>query len=195
MKYLPRFVDSVIAEFFAEVPAILIAGPRASGKTTSARQMAKTTLQLDRSDQAAAARADVDLALNADEPLLIDEWQFVPEILGAVKRSVDADSTPSRFLLTGSAAADLGPAGWAMTGRILKVNMWGITERELNGQVSKVSLIDVLFGGNAGQVAKPSDAPDLRGYLERSLRGMLPQLVFGARIEFVSVRWRLTLTR
>lgn len=59
-------------------------------------------------DQAAAARADVDLALavpRAEEPVLIDEWQFVPEILAAVKRAVDHDGRPARFLLTGSASA------------------------------------------------------------------------------------------
>lgn len=179
MPYLPRLVDSTVAELLAEVPAILIAGPRASGKTTTAKQHSISTLQLDRGDQAAAARADVDVALEAPEPLLIDEWQFVPEILAAVKRAVDINGRAARFLLTGSAAADLGPAGWAMAGRVLKVNMWGITERELIGAVPKASIVDTLFGGNIASIGNPSEAPDLRGYVERALRGMLPQLAFG----------------
>jgi uncharacterized protein len=179
MPYLPRLVDSTVAELVAEVPAVLIAGPRASGKTTTAKQHAVSTLQLDRGDQAAAARADVDVALEAPEPLLIDEWQFVPEILAAVKRAVDTNGRAARFLLTGSAAADLGPAGWAMAGRVLKVNMWGITERELIGAVPKASIVDTLFGGDIASIGNPSEAPDLRGYVERALRGMLPQLAFG----------------
>ena len=179
MPYLPRLIDELLRELLAEVPAILVAGPRACGKTTSAQQFAASTLRLDKPDEAAATRADVDLAVGADEPLLIDEWQFVPEILGAVKRAVDQDGRPARFLLTGSAAADLGPAGWAMTGRVVKVKMWGLTERELTGAISIPSLIDVLFNGEIASIGSPVDAPDLREYIERSLRGMLPPVALG----------------
>jgi hypothetical protein len=48
-----------------------------------------------------------------DEPVVIDEWQLVPEVQGAVKRAVDIDSRAGRFLLTGSLSADLTTAGWA----------------------------------------------------------------------------------
>lgn len=180
MPYLPRLIDELLRELLAEVPAILVAGPRACGKTTSAQQFAASTLRLDKPDEAAATRADVDLAVGADEPLLIDEWQFVPEILGAVKRAVDQNGRPARFLLTGSAAADLGPAGWAMTGRVVKVRMWGLTERELTGAIAVPSLIDVLFNGEIASIGSPVDAPDLREYIERSQRGMLPAVALGA---------------
>jgi uncharacterized protein len=182
MSYLPRMVDGVMRELLAEVPAILVAGPRACGKTTSAQQFAASILRLDRPDEAAAARADVDVALTtvpADEPLLIDEWQFVPEVLGAVKRTVDDDARPARFLLTGSAAADLGPAGWAMTGRVVKVRMWGLTERELIGNSAGPSIIDVLFAGEVGSVSARAESPDLLGYVERALRGMNPAAALG----------------
>jgi uncharacterized protein len=161
---------------------VLVAGPRACGKTTSAGQISASTIRLDRADEAAAVRADVDLALvtsSDHEPVLIDEWQFVPEILGAVKRAVDHDDRPSRFLLTGSASADLGPAGWAMTGRVLKVKMWGLTERELALATSSPSIVDTLFAGEVGSVRVPADQPDLRGYVDRALRGMLPSVALG----------------
>jgi uncharacterized protein len=177
MEYLPRLIDGVMRELLPEVSAILVTGPRACGKTTSARQLATSALRLDRADEAAAARADVDLALavSADEwPLLIDEWQFVPEILGAVKRAVDHDSSPARFLLTGSASAELGPAGWAMTGRVIKVRMFGLAERELVGSSTSASIIDRLFAGDVGEITAPADPIDLRGYVERAFRGMLP---------------------
>ena len=109
--YVPRLVDQLIADLIASVPAVLVTGPRACGKTTTSRNLARSVIRLDRPDQAAAARADVDVALTElDEPLLIDEWQFVPEILGAVKRAVDEQSRPGRFVLTGSVSSELGSA-------------------------------------------------------------------------------------
>ena len=187
MSYLPRLIDEVLRDLLAEVPAVLVAGPRACGKTTSAGQVCASTLRLDRADEAAAARADVDLAVavsREDEPVLIDEWQFVPEVLGAVKRAVDQDDRPSRFLLTGSASADLGPAGWAMTGRVLKVKMWGLTEREIAGATASPSIIDTLFSGGIGDIVAPTEPPDLRGYVERALRGMLPVVALGTSDRF-----------
>lgn len=183
MTYLPRLIDAVLREVLAEVPAVMVAGPRACGKTTSAAQVAASTIRLDRTDEAAAVRADVDAALmvpSEEEPVLIDEWQFVPEILGAVKRAVDHTDRPSRFLLTGSASADLGPAGWAMTGRVLKVKMWGLTEREVAASTTAQSIIDRLFSGGISDIAAPTDQPGLRGYVERSLRGMLPAVALGS---------------
>ena len=53
--------------------------------------------------------------------------QLAPEILGAVKRAVDADSRPGRFILTGSYSADLATAGWPATGRVIRVPVWGLT--------------------------------------------------------------------
>ncbi len=66
--------------------------------------------------------------------------------------------------------------------------MWGLTERELAGATSSPSLIDVLFAGEIAGIASPAHAPDLRGYVERSLRGMFPSVALGAS---AGVRQRL----
>lgn len=63
-------------------------------------------------------------------PLLVDEWQIVPEILGALKRSAYAGAEPGRFVLTGSVRADLTAAGWPATGRVIRLAMYGLTELE-----------------------------------------------------------------
>ena len=88
--------------------AVLVNGPRASGKTTSARQHAATVVRLDQSAQAAAFRTDPDGVLrDRVEPILLDEWQEVPDVMGAVTRAVDDDPRPGRFVLTGSVRHDL----------------------------------------------------------------------------------------
>jgi hypothetical protein len=64
------------------------------GTTTSARRLCRGALAVDRPECASALRAGPDAALGAmAKPLLIDEWQLAPEVLGAVKRAVDDDDT------------------------------------------------------------------------------------------------------
>lgn len=175
--YIDRLIDPVLDELLEAVPAVLLAGPRACGKTTTARRRAVGVLRLDRPGDAALVRADPDIALAArDEPLLIDEWQAVPDVLGAVKRAVDADPRPGRFLLTGSTGEDLGGAGWPATGRVLRLPLWGLSERELCGHVEAPSIIDRLMEGGVAALPHLRNAPDLRGYIERALRGGQPEI-------------------
>ncbi|MHB8294418.1 MAG: AAA family ATPase [Acidimicrobiales bacterium] len=125
---LPRLVDGPLASLFSQLPALLVVGPRASGKTTSARRLVRTAVRLDVPAEAAAFRFDADAALAAtEEPVLLDEWQEVPELMGAVRRAVDEDPRPGRFLLTGSARARRGVAAWSGIGRVANVTMYGLT--------------------------------------------------------------------
>src|SRR5262250_495199 len=117
-RYLPRFADRQVERLLAELPAVLLVGPRASGKTTTARRHAGTVLRLDDRRQAEAVDADPDAILRgADEPVLVDKWQLAPAVLGAVKRAVDDDWRPGRFIITGSVHADLEQPTWPGTGR------------------------------------------------------------------------------
>src|SRR6266567_5260218 len=131
-EYLPRLIDPLLSDLLADHPAVLLVGPRACGKTTTGRRHSAGRLRLDRPAEAAVARADPDAAIaDGPFPLLIDEWQVVPEVLGAVKRAVDEGTAPGRFVLTGSTQADLTAAGWPATGRLLRAGMYGLTEREI----------------------------------------------------------------
>src|SRR6476619_5073088 len=90
--YRQRLVDPFVEELFAQLSALMVIGPRAAGKTTSAARRAASTVSLDREAEAIAFEGDPDAALrDLPEPVLLDEWQAVPGVLGAVKRAVDAD--------------------------------------------------------------------------------------------------------
>jgi len=100
--YVTRIVDGLLDELLVSFPAISLVGPRAAGKTTTAVRRGDTVLRLDRPEvrQSVAASPDAMLA-GLRPPVILDEWQEVPELLGAVKRSVDADPAPGRYILTG----------------------------------------------------------------------------------------------
>jgi len=166
-------LDGLLAELLAELPAVMVTGPRAGGKTTTAARHAASVVRLDRVLEAEAFRADPDVALREyEEPILLDEWQEEPGVLGAVKRAVDENPRPGRFLLTGSVRAELDAATWPGTGRVVRVAMYGMTVREQLGRVEGPTLLDVLAAGDVPGV--PRDPPDLRGYVELALRGGFP---------------------
>lgn len=128
MPYIPRLIDPLLDELIKHEPAVMVVGPRACGKTTSARRLARTTVQMDNPQVSRAVAADPDAALQGDaEPILLDEWQFAPDVLGAVKRLVDDDSRSGRFIVTGSVPAETSTAAWPLVGRASRVRMWGCT--------------------------------------------------------------------
>lgn len=172
--YRARAADRLIRELLKELPALLIVGPRATGKTTTALRHAATCVRLDQPREAAAFRADPDAALRGlEEPVLLDEWQAVPEVLGAVKRTVDASARPGRYLLTGSVRADLDAPTWPGTGRLVRVPLFGMTVAEQRGRLATAPLLDRLARGD--ELQAPRDTPDLRGYVELALRGGFPE--------------------
>ena len=172
-EYRKRLVDPLLSELLSELPAIMLVGPRATGKTTTAARHAETLIRIDRPAEAAAFRADADAALRGlTEPILLDEWQAVPEVLGAVKRAVDTDSRPGRFLLTGSVRADLDAATWPGTGRVVRVAMYPLTVGEQHSRPAR-PLVNRALAGE--ELIAADDTPDLRGYVELALRGGFPE--------------------
>ncbi len=173
-SYQPRLVDGLIDGLMAELPALFIIGPRATGKTTTAARFARTIIRLDREAEAVAFRADPDAALRGlAEPVLLDEWQVVPGVLGAVKRAVDGQPTPGRFLITGSVRGDLDGELWPGTGRLTRIPMYGMTIREQIGAVTGPTFLDRLVLGD--ELGPASETPDLRGYIEMALRSGFPE--------------------
>ncbi|MQA62307.1 MAG: DUF4143 domain-containing protein [Actinophytocola sp.] len=176
MPYHPRRIDSLLRDLLEDFPAIVITGPRAVGKTTTAARLARSTVRLDRKVEAEAFRADADSALARQvEPVLLDEWQVVPEVLGAVKRSVDQDPRPGRFLITGSVRASLSAETWPGTGRVQIVPMFGLTVAESQGRPGKQPFLDVVAAKGTEALNDPADPPDLAGYLDIALASGYPE--------------------
>jgi predicted AAA+ superfamily ATPase len=174
MPYRRRLIDSLLDELLEDLPAVLLVGPRASGKTTTALQRAQSVVRLDVPGEAAAFRADPDAVLRPlPEPVLLDEWQAVPETFPAVKRAIDARAGSGRFILTGSAYGDLEGVTAAGTGRIVRMRLLGMTVREQFGRVDAVPFIDRLARGE--EISTLGEPLDLRDYLDLALRSGFPE--------------------
>ncbi len=172
-RYVPRLVDGLLEEYLAELPAVMVVGPRACGKTTTALRLATSVVRLDSAD-AAAFHASPDAALrDRPEPVLLDEWQMAPQVLAAVKRAVDTNRRPGRFLITGSNRRDSSDRLWPGTGRVVMVNMQPMTVAEQIGH-NRGTFIDRIA---SGQPLPTPGSPglDLRDYLTMALRGGFPE--------------------
>ncbi len=101
-----RFIRGRLVEALSDTPVVLLAGPRRAGKTTLARSMSdggRVYLTLDDQTILEAARTDPIAFVRDLDRAIIDEVQRVPELMLAIKKAVDDDYRPGRFLLTGSA--------------------------------------------------------------------------------------------
>jgi predicted AAA+ superfamily ATPase len=130
------------------------------------------------------ARADPDRLLTGPIPVLLDEWQRLPQIWDLVRRRVDDDPSPGRFLLTGSASPLTSPTH-SGAGRVVQLRMRPLTLSE-RGMVPSVSLGALLAGGRPPITGSTRVAlgdyvieivtggfPALRGLPHRALRAQL----------------------
>ena len=184
--YHPRLADAYLRDLVADFPAVMITGARATGKTTTALQHTSSIARLDQPGIAAAFRTDPDAALRrAPKPLLVDEWQEVPEVLAAVKRAVDRDTAPGQFVLTGSVRAELSNEMWAGTGRVVRMSMYGLTERELAGPLptDQASFLSRLATSGLDSLVLPPQVPTIDDYVALALRGGFPEIAYRDRTD------------
>jgi len=172
VAYLPRIVDGELDARLKANGAVVIEGPKACGKTETARQRAASEVLLD-VDVAAqqAAAIDPGLILDGATPRLIDEWQIVPAVWNHVRREVDSRAQPGQFVLTGSAT----PADDATrhTGglRFGRVQMRPMTLAEAGRSTGAISLKALLDGEPS---RSPETAVTIHGLVEEVVRGGWP---------------------
>lgn len=155
-KLFERFSAERVKTALRDTPVVMVNGPRQCGKTTLARRFVegeRTYITLDDDTQLAAARADPAGFMRGIERAVIDEIQRVPELLRAIKRSVDEDRRPGRFLLTGSAnVLTLPRVAESLAGRMEVVNLLPLSRAEIRG--TKPTFLEKAF---SGKVAKPGE--------------------------------------
>lgn len=170
--YVRRVVDDLLDELLPSLPAILLDGPKAVGKTATALQRAETIWRLSRPAQAAVVSADAQVALEGPTPLLMDEYQRVPSVFDAVRDAVDEDPAPGRFLLTGSAPP---PGSHSGAGRITAVRMRPLTLPERGVSVASVSMAS-LFEGDFDAPVTGTSGLSLKDYADLILASGFPGL-------------------
>lgn len=170
VPYQRRVVDDDLDEVVADLAAIAIEGPKGVGKTRTALERAKTVHRLDDPAQLAVAEADPARLLEGERPVLIDEWQHLPQTWDLVRRAVDDGAPPGSFLLAGSALPEPPPTH-SGAGRIVTVRMRPLSLDERLGTAS-VSL-SALLGGARPSVTGATDVA-LANYVEEILASGLP---------------------
>lgn len=185
LNYLPRVVDQELDALMTALPAIALEGAKGVGKTATATRRALTVHSLDRPGALELATADPYRLLTGPAPVLIDEWQRLPISWDLVRRTVDEDPTPSRFLLTGS-ATPRDPGTHSGAGRIVRIQMRPLTLAERTTTRPSVSFASLLSGDKGAVTGSTqfslqdyakeicaSGFPGLRNLPERAARAQL----------------------
>lgn len=176
--YEPRLVDQVLRNGLTAVGGCAIEGPRACGKTATARQMAADEILLD-VDREARALAQLEprllLSSRTKSPLLIDEWQLEPELWNAVRREIDDRGKRGQFILTGSASLPRDDARHTGSGRIAQITMRPMTLFEQGWSSGALSIGALLTGTQVLESAHSELA--LLDYVHRIVIGGWPGLL------------------
>lgn len=172
----PRQIGSRIAEAMQDTPVVLLAGPRQAGKTTLVRHISDNGaryLTLDDELTLMSAREDPVGMIRSLDRAVIDEIQRAPSLLLAIKKSVDEDRRPGRFLLTGSAnLMALPTVADSLAGRMETLLLLPLSQSEIEGQ--SVNWLDSVFAGQIPRQGTQALGSDL---VDRVLSGGYPEAI------------------
>ena len=168
MEYFSRVADQMLRDRLEAFGAILIEGPKWTGKTTTAEQLSKSVIKMQDPDNAseylATASAKPSLLLKGEQPRLIDEWQDAPVIWDAVRTAVDqSGGTPGQYILTGSNTVDKTQIRHTGTGRITRMMMYPMSLWESKDSSGEVSLHELFYNPsyNIDGATSKLDIPEL----------------------------------
>src|SRR5215468_9989006 len=170
----PRRLVEVVPQRMREEPVVILTGPRTVGKSTLLAALAaefdRPVLDLDRPDARTAAASDPGFIVSGPGPVLIDEFQHVPEILDAIKAELNKDTRPGRFVLTGSTRYTVLPqAAQSLTGRAHVINMLPLSQGELDRHRER--FLDMMWEDPALLLEMPARPTPRDEYVNRILAG------------------------
>lgn len=172
-EYSRRIVDDELDELLDGIPALSLEGPKAVGKTETALRRAATVFRIDDEAQREIVEADPRRLSTGKSPILVDEWQRLPSTWDVVRRAVDDDPTPARFILTGSSAPVEMPTH-SGAGRIVTVRMRPMSLAERHSRSDGVSLRSLLSGKHPD--VDGAAAMELADYVEEITRSGYPAI-------------------
>ena len=174
---LPRLLTPVIREAMADTPVICLLGSRQSGKTTLVRQLEpeRAYVSLDDNNYYQTAASDpASFMESLPDIVTLDEVQRVPMLLSTIKRAVDEDRRPGRFLLTGSANLLLLPkVTESLAGRMEIIQLQPLTEAEKMRQSGL--FLSALLGGAFNSAIRPGTQTAEQKLAERLTAGGYPE--------------------
>lgn len=177
LHLIPRRAHSKVTTALSDTRVVLVVGPRQAGKTTLARSFAddnRPYLSLDDVGTLAAARRDPVGFVRGLDAAVIDEVQRAPELILAIKESVDRDQRPGRFLLTGSAnLMALPQIADSLAGRMAVIRLLPFAQAELRNQAGQ--FLDRIFAGQGADFANEPVVGE--ALVEAVLRGGYPEAV------------------
>lgn len=144
---MDRIIDEQLALKLESFGAVLIVGPKGCGKTTSAKQKAKSFIEFQDEEQRdnliAVANTYPSKLLIGEKPRLFDEWQDAPKLWGTIRKSVDDLGENGLYILTGSSSKDIIKPHTG-TLRISKLKMYPMSLYESGESNGSISLIDLF---------------------------------------------------
>lgn len=173
LHYLRRVLDDELDELLPQLAAIAVEGPKAVGKTATATQRAAVVHRLDEEAELAVAASDPKRLLEGPYPVLIDEWQKLPGTWNHVRRAVDDDPSPGRFILTGS-ATPRAEGTHSGAGRIVSLRMRPMSLAERLDEPESVGLGALLMGEKAPVQGRTDIG--VADYTEEILRSGFPAI-------------------
>lgn len=151
MEYKQRIADSLLERKLSTTGAVQIEGPKWCGKTTTAKQIAKSVLNLGDETILKQSQRMMQISsktlLEGNTPRLIDEWQTIPALWDSVRNEVDSRGEFGQFILTGSSILpDASATIHSGTGRYAHINMRPMSLFESMESSGTISLTDLFDG-------------------------------------------------
>ncbi|MCL4557382.1 MAG: ATP-binding protein [Deltaproteobacteria bacterium] len=149
-RYVKREIAAKVLEALEQMPVVVISGLRQAGKSTFLQKQDgvrnRRYVTLDDFAYLEAAKQNPDAFVQSEDPVTIDEVQRCPELLVAIKRAVDKDRAPGKYLLSGSSSLSvLKGVSESLAGRAVYFSMYPFSRRELAGDTTKKPFLSAFF--------------------------------------------------
>jgi predicted AAA+ superfamily ATPase len=172
-----RRLADILEARLTEEPVVVLNGPRTVGKSTLLRQLAerlgRAVIDCDDPATRSAVRDDPARFVESDQPVLIDEYQHVPELLDAIKAQLNKDLRPGRYVLAGSTRyATLPEAAQALTGRVDIIPVLPLSQGEVDN--GRETFVARLLDGAGVEMASTRPPATRDEYARRSTSGGMP---------------------